>query len=218
MQLSVIVGSSDGYSELWEPFQICFERYWKHQTENLFVTESKEVELYTKAKFTTLSPGRKPWGERMRSAIEMCSSKYILFLLEDYFLCYEYTERQLNEWLANMDKYSINRLQISPSAHQRYKKLENIRYNQIAPDSEYLISLQPSIWRKEFLLKNLIPEYSPWDFEIYGSQFLKYNENLTFIDKRIPTVYFNAVRRGKKKSPGWDAFFEKEELKDFNLL
>jgi hypothetical protein len=140
-----------------------------------------------------------------------------LFLLEDYFLNYHYSSEDINNWIFDCKKHKINRLQISPSGHQIYKNVENMKYHQISEKSDYLISLQPSIWSKEFLLRTLIPYYSPWDFEILGSNMLKYHESNIFIDKSIPNVYFNAVRRGKRKSPGWKDFFQKEALKDFSI-
>jgi len=101
------------------------------------------------------------------------------------------------------------------SGHQKYAAVDNLNYDQIVPNSNYLISMQPSIWRKEFLLNVLKPEYSPWDFELKGSRQIKNKETGIYIDRAVPTVYFNAVRRGFIKTVGWEDFRKQQKLKDF---
>ena len=163
MDLSVIIGTCDSYSELWETFQICFNKYWKHDTENIFITEEKVVKNYTETNFKTFKAGKNQWGKRIIEGVNSCKNEYILFLLEDYFLNYHYSSEDINNWIFDCKKHKINRLQISPSGHQIYKNVENMKYHQISEKSDYLISLQPSIWSKEFLLRTLIPYYSPCD-------------------------------------------------------
>jgi len=40
-------------------------------------------------------------------------------------------------------------------------------------DSEYRISCMPSVWRKEYLLKYLDNDWTPWQFEVEGSKIAK---------------------------------------------
>lgn len=60
--------------------------------------------------------------------------------------------------------------------------------------------MQPSIWRKEFLLITLLSTFSPWDFELKGTELLKNKESNIFIDKLVKNVYFHGVGKGFKKS------------------
>ena len=210
--LTVLVGSCDSYNSLWKPFQICFNRYWKFNTENIFVTEKMEVPNYTEMKFRTVTSNKHSWAGRMLDGLSECKTDFIFFILEDYFFDYSYDSEKMNIWLSDMNKYEMNRLQISPSGYQKYQKIDNIPYHQIHPSSNYLISMQPSIWRTIFLRDNLKDGYSPWDFEIKGSSLLLNKETKTFIDKSVGNVYFNAVRRGMKKSEGWGVFMIKEGL------
>lgn len=212
MNLTTLIGTCDSYSSLWEPFQITFNRYWKLNTENIFVGETVEVPHYTDTKFTTILSESETWGARMRKGIESCKTDYIFFILEDYFFNYSYTEKQLQDYLEICDKHNIDRLQISPSGHQLYSEIEVDGVVQFSNNSEYLISMQPSIWRKSFLYEVLLPEYSPWDFEIEGSHKMLKEKSNIFIDKKVPSVYFNAVRKGKSKSPGWKEFFIQQNI------
>lgn len=218
MNLDVLIGSCDLYSPLWDNFQITFDRYWNFDTKNVIVSETKILEEITNTKFETILTTHNKWGGRMREGIGKCDSDYIFFILEDYFFDYSYSKEQMETWVFDMEKYDINRLQISgPRGPQTYNIVENNPYEKFSQTSEYLISIQPSIWRKSFLLETLKENYSPWDFEIIGSKLLLNTEHKTFADSTVTNTskYFNAVRRGFKKSVGWENFRNKENLKDF---
>lgn len=220
MKLSVLIGTCDLYSPLWESFQICFDRYWKFNTKNLFVGETIKVPNITNTKFETILPGDGEWGHRMRQGIEACEEDYIFFILEDYFLNYTYSENQMNDWLDAMKKYDMNRLQISGPLGPLFDVSDTeagCPYNKFTLKSNYIISVQPSIWKKSFLLETLKSDYSAWDFEIKGSKLLIGTDHRTFADITIMDTrkYFNAVRRGFKKSVGWEEFRKSENLKDF---
>jgi len=215
--LTVLIGSCDSYHRLWKPFQICFDRYWKHDTKNLFVTENDSVPGYTPTEFVTLTPGNLSWGERMYKALDSIDTDYVFWILEDYFFDYTYTKEELENYLEFMKSHNVDRLQISPSGHQKYTDEVIKGFTKFADDSNYLISLQPSIWSVDFIKKVLDTEYSPWDFEIKGSNKLKNTVHNIFIDTNKGGVYFNAVRKGLKKSKGWDNFFKKENLDPISL-
>ena len=213
MDLSVLIGSCDAYKELWEPFQICFNRNWKHHTKNIIVTDTLEVPVTTDTPLLTVKETGS-WGKRMKKGLDSIASDYVLFLLEDYLLTYTYTEEQLENYIYICKKHNIDRLQISPSGHQLYSNIEVDGVTKFSNNSQYLISMQPSIWKKSFLYEILFSEYSPWDFEIQGSNKLLTQGYNIFIDKKVPSVYFNAVRKGKQKSPGWEEFFQQQGIKE----
>lgn len=210
--LTVLIGSCDAYSSIWKPFQICFDRYWKFDTKNYIVTEKLEVPNYTNTELITIKSEKSTWAKRMLDGISVANTEFIFFILEDYFFHYPYSYEKMSNWLMDMDKFEINRLQISPSEFQLYEEIENTPYHKLKTKSNYLISMQPSLWRKSFLMNVLKEEYSPWDFELKGSSLLKNKEHGIFIDRDIPNVYFNAIRKGFKKSKGWDEFIKKEGL------
>jgi len=217
MNLSVLIGTCDKYSPLWENFSICFNRYWQIDTNNIFVGETKEVPNFK----TILCDVNRPWGERMLTGIEECSD-YIFFILDDYFFHTSFTFDQINTYVQDANMFNINRLQIAPSSLQQYALDPLCPYNSIVDTSKYILSMQPSIWKKSFLKKVLLKEYSPWDFELTGSRVLHTLrdkqttcKHRVYIDQNAPDCYFNAVRVGFKKSPRWEEFKNREQLKEF---
>lgn len=218
-KISVLIGTCDSYKPIWKNFQICFNRIWSHKTRNIFVTENLSVDNYTNTKFDTINYSSPRWGERMLYAIKQCNTDYIFFILEDYLFYYNYTSDQITEYINIMDYYRINRLQISPSSFQTYEKFDGIdrKYLKISKHSLYAISMQPSLWRKDYLNDILKNEYSPWDFEVKGSLTINNdtNDHKIFIDSTIPSVYFNAIGKGFIKNNGWEKFRNESNLEDF---
>tara|TARA_R110000824_G_C15226470_1_gene678068 strand:- start:2838 stop:3506 length:669 start_codon:yes stop_codon:yes gene_type:complete len=216
-KLTVLIGTCDKYQPLWENFTTCFNKYWRLDTRNIVVGETKPV-----LGFETILPGTGLcWGERMLEGIENCSD-YIFFILDDYFLSDFWEEDLFKKYIEDIEKHNINCLQISPSDYQTYSTERNCPYLQISDFSQYIISMQPSIWRKSYLQQVLLSHYSPWDFELAGTHVLNVNGDpflqkkwRVYRDGEAPKRYFNAVRKGFVKCPGWEEFKEKENLKDF---
>lgn len=213
MNLTVLIGSCDKYEPLWETFQISFDKYWNINTENLIVTETKQVPQYTETNIKTVAVTGK-WGKRILKAIEEIDTDWIFFILEDYFFKYTYTEGQLIRYLQFCDKMKVDRLQIAPSKLQTYTTEVVDGYTKFARTSDYQVSIQPSIWSKSFIKQTLKPTYSPWDYELKGSAELKHENSQIYIDTKVPRVYFNALRKGMVKNTGWNDYFKQQKIKE----
>ena len=87
----------------------------------------------------------------------------------------------------------------------------------LSPYSNYLTSMQPSIWKTEHLKNCLHENWSPWQFEINGTNFIKGAEQDTYLMVRQSKPYWNAVRRGLKLCDGWDVIKDKYKLENMNL-
>ncbi len=212
--LTVLVGTCDKYSVLWKNFSKCYEKYFPYDVKTLFVGEtiaSSKYDTYLPGK----SEGRPIWGKRIRDSLQFIQTDYLLFLLDDYFLHFDYTKDRLSQYVSDMDKYGMNRLQISRSSGQIYLGT-NDTYLKFHPQSDYQFSLQPSIWRKDWIKVNCPDDFSPWDFEIKNNAKYMGVDTRTYLDPSINfPVYFNAVRSGFIKSDGWEEFRTREGLEDF---
>lgn len=211
LNLSTLIGSCDKYTPLLKAFQICFNKYWQVDTHNVIVTETIDIPNYTSTNFEVVkSEGE--WGSRMLEGISKIKTDFVFFILDDYMLNYTYPSSTIENYIKFAEKYNVDRIQVSPSSFQSYSNNIIEGFTKFSQLSYYKISMQPSIWSKSFLLDTLEPSYSPWDFEIKGSTRLVGQTSNIFIDTSIPSPYFNAVRKGMVKSPGWDDFFKQENI------
>lgn len=207
--ITVIIGTSDGYSNLWRNFDILFRRYWKLNTKNVFVSQNKNVPLIG---YDTITAGDIPWGGRLLKALELIKTKYVFFILEDYYLTEEITKEHIQLHLDLLLKHQSKKIMISE--YCSYYTLHNIEGNlyQFDRNSEYLNSVQPAIWDVEYFKSVLDKNYTPWDFEIRGNcKASEINEKLLILQRETP-IFFNLSRISGYRTQGWEKLFKKEGL------
>ena len=211
MNISVLIGCCDDYSFLWDNFNTLFKKYWKLKTKNYLVSETKD---FIDGDYITLTPGKLPWGQRMLNAIDLIDTDYIFFILDDYYLSEEINYELINEHINFLEEYSANKIMLDIDYGEPIYQLNHIKDNlyTFKNGSDYLNSIQPSIWEKKYLKKVLKPNYSPWDFELVGNEYTKSINPKILLNKRNSHMYFNFTRIGGRLSDGWEDFLKKENL------
>ena len=214
MNLTTIVGTCDSYLDLIPGFSILYERYFEPNIETLIVSETENLDI---PKYKFITPGKKQWGERIINALSETKTEYVFFVLDDYYLCQLLTNEYIEYLLKFMDNRNVNKIMLSPVPDfAKYEYLESINtMHKMSPTSPWLTSVQPAIWRKSELLKFLKPEYTPWNFEVKGSELAKNNIENYFVAKLDNPIYFNMVRKGKQPSPGWEEFLKEQNLTQY---
>src|SRR5438270_12060517 len=82
---SVLVLSCDSYSDLWRPFFTLFWRHWPDCPLDVYLGTNST--RYEDARVCSLNAGRgEPWSKRLRYFLNQMDSRYVLIMLEDFFL------------------------------------------------------------------------------------------------------------------------------------
>jgi hypothetical protein len=214
MNLTTVVGTCDSYLDLIPGFSILYERYFEPNIETLIVSETENLDI---PKYKFITPGKKQWGERIINALSETKTEYVFFVLDDYYLSQLLTNEYIEYLLKFMDNRKVNKIMLSPVPDfAKYEYLESVNtMHKMSPNSPWLTSVQPAIWRKSELLKLLKPEYTPWNFEVEGSKLAKNNVENYFVAKLDNPIYFNMVRKGKQPSPGWEEFLKEQNLTQY---
>jgi len=211
-KLSVIIGSCDSYQPLWKNFDILFKRYWNLNTKNLFIGETDPI---TYDGYENILPGLNlPWGHRILCALEKVTTPYVCFILEDYYFTESITSDFIQEHIDILEQHDADKImfdKLYPAGVYELKHIISDLY-QFENHSQYLNSIQPAIWRTEYLKHVLKPEYSPWQFELDGNIFTQTLSPKILLKARENSVYFNYARVGGRVSEGWQEVFIKEGL------
>jgi len=208
--ISAVIGTCDSYSHLWKNFDILFKRYWKLETANYIAGETLP---FPYEGYKSVLPGQCDWGARMLACLEQVQTPYVFFILEDYYLTEEIDETAIQEHIALLEKYNADKIMLDIIGHGEYslKLLEDNLYV-FDLNSNYLNSVQPSIWKTEYLKTVLKKYYSPWQFELEGNLFTSSISPKVLIKARQQPIYFNYARVGGIVSNGWEVVFQKENL------
>ena len=205
--LAVIVQTCDKYADAWHPFYTLYFRYWKDCPYPVYhVTES--VALKHSGVVSILTGNGVEWSDRLIFALSSLKEEYVLLLLEDYFLMKQVNNEDFVKSIEVMRKYESDYLRIFPVPGPDKLLLENEEFGVISTDAPYSISTQATIWRRESLLRFLVPGESVWEFEVKGSERNKETKLLGFSisknhrkraeDGNYPYVYYcTAIYKGK---------------------
>lgn len=185
---AVLVSSCDKYEDAWNPFFILFAKYWPNCQYPIYLnTESKQYD-FPAFEVKALNNTAISWSQRLKKALRMIDTKYIIFLLEDFFFLDNVNQKQINECMDVMNKDKsiavINFDRCLPSSID-YKKCP--KFCQRSLSQMYFLNCQASIWRRKDLISFLSPYEDAWQFEIYGSERAKlYNKKFLMLNKETP--------------------------------
>jgi len=198
MDLSIVVGSCDKYSFLWDKFTKRFNQYWDVDIELKKYLISETIE-FSGDTFETLKCGKVSYTECLKKSLENINTKYILWLQDDYFMvrtlpeqiildCYELISNSKNIIRVGINTDSVH--YSKENIDDKFFKLKN---------SQYSIAMQSSIWDREKLLSflNDSPNETPWQFEINGSKRLNKTKYDVFFYELKEDWYKEAMKKGK---------------------
>lgn len=166
-ELSIIVSSTDSYSDMWPDFFACFKKFWPDCPYKIYLVTNELTPEFRGVEIINCEKDAQ-WSERMRRALNMIQSKYVCFLLDDFYISGEVDTSLVQKSLKFMDHehilyYKLMTMSKIPSSE--YKSIPYIY--EITASLKYGISLCSSIWdRKLFLEKIGNDNYNPWKFEV----------------------------------------------------
>lgn len=116
--------------------------------------------------------GRGEWSDRLIKLLRHIPTEYVLYMQEDHWP--NHPPPDLYRMMELVKRHDLLRLQLSPVNH--YYSLTPGEIHTFNTDSKYLVSHQPSIWKKLFLKECLLPGEDPWKNEYEGTKRLKGSE------------------------------------------
>jgi hypothetical protein len=210
--LTLAIGTCDLYLKFVPNCIYLANKYLEPDIERLIIGETEHLDIKN---YKFINSGKLDWGQRMINGLNSVKTKYVFFILEDYYLSQKLTKEYFDWMIKFMDRERAKKLIItSVPDWAGYKYSVNIdTIKKMHPESNWLASIQPAIWDVKHLINTISPEDSPWDFEIKGSERLRNLENDHYVIKVDEPIYFNFVRKGGVLSEGAETFLEKENLR-----
>ena len=173
---SILVNSSDGFEDCWDPFFTLLKKYWPECSAPIYLnTETKTWQHLDFDIHCTAVQGeqqrRLTWSECLIRALDQIETPLVLYFQEDYFIHQPVRPEVISAAVDNM------------VAHPEVKHIALTRHGSLGPyeqypveglqkirqKAKYRISTQAALWRVETLKSYLRPEENGWMFEIYGT-------------------------------------------------
>ncbi len=175
--VTLLVNSSDGFEDCWEPFVYFLRRHWPDfDYPVLLNTETKSWsarDLDLRASRVAEGMDRRlTWSECLIGAIDQIDTPLMLYMQEDYFIeqsvRHDVVKRAAELMLAHPEIGHI-----ALTRHGSYGPFAPSPYpgfSVIGRDARYRISTQAALWRPQVLRSYLDPRENAWMLEILGTR------------------------------------------------
>jgi hypothetical protein len=176
LDLAILVNSTDGYADTWQPFFTLFAAYWPDcpfpivlNTETLDY-KHPGLDIHVSRTWPDPTQPRPDWSESVRRCLTGMDAEVVLYLQDDYFVNDPVHVESIERFARLMQEERRPHIRIRELGGSRYEPLpEHPELWRIPPRSPYLISLQAGLWRRDALLELLRPGETPWQFERWGT-------------------------------------------------
>ncbi|MFW0716317.1 hypothetical protein [Pedobacter sp. N23S346] len=175
--VALLVHACDRYEFLYQGFDIFFSKNWdfKIPCNCYFATEVKDA---TVNGFQNIKSGKGEWADRLTALLNSMEEEYVLYFQEDMWLSKPVNSAFFKQ-LFDFAKQN-NCQQIKLHSADVYTTLETHQFiegfNLATIDnksSDFLMSHQVTLWKKDFLLAQLYKKEHPWRNERKGTKRLK---------------------------------------------
>ena len=188
--LTLLIIGYDGYSDLWNDCISLLKRFWKDCPYKI-VFVNNELDIKWDGVVTINAGKDAEWSMKVQKGLDYCESEYVCLLLEDFLVGKTVKTSDVSILISLMKQNDIHYLKLvdmNSVLKPRNKKVKNNRYiRHVRYCDDYGISLQPSIWKKSFLIKKLGNDnYNAWIFE-----FNRVSESQPKNKKYMPNVWFD---------------------------
>ena len=229
--ITILINTSDGFEDCWDPFFKLFNKYWKKCKYPIFLNTEFKYYRYDGIQLKTTQvnlpyPNRKlTWSECLIYALKQIDTPLVLYLQEDYFIDNEVNTSDIEDFIQLMLlKKEIAYIGLTDGGnYPPFDKTEiDKRLLCVNSKGKYRISTQAAIWRRDILESYLLPHENGWMFEIFGTlrshkrneMFLTINRDYYKSNALISYVLTGIIKsKWHEKMP---AIFKKNEI-DFDF-
>lgn len=171
--ISIVIISSDGYEDCWDPFFKLFERNFENINDyELILSTNTKSYKHENLKIKTLQNGLDTaWSKRVQMSLEQCTYPIVMVMVEDFFLLSKFNGecfKQFIDLITNKPEVGHIRLLYN---QEKIKTIptENPLIDRIPSISKHRFLLLPGLWKKDVLCKYLVDFETPHIAEKMGN-------------------------------------------------
>lgn len=205
--ITILVNSCDAYEDIWDPFFRLFRVYWEDcPYEIVLNTESKKYELegINIQCLQLYSENKKvPYGKRILEHLKYVKTKYVLILIDDFFLNDYVDNNEIEKcrtWME--DNQNIAAFFFAPVKDQGNIVSEKYKgYEKRPKVGVYKVSFQAALWRTTDFIESWKKHENPWEWEKQATFRSFFNNKEYYVrSKDAP----NPIDYGAKYGEAWN--------------
>lgn len=157
--VTLLIMSSDNYEDCWQPFIKLKKKYWNDCPYDMyFCTETKTVPFIK----TIKTQGA--WTKRYREALQQINSKYVITMLDDFFIREKVDQKRIDYILENFDEDTI--MYNFEIVERPTLSSDKVGFDLQKNNQNYLNICHSAFWDREKLLERLKDDEDAWTWEL----------------------------------------------------
>jgi hypothetical protein len=204
----ILLMTSDKYLDILKPSCHLINKYWQPNPE-VIVAGFTPPAFDLPPNFHFLSIGKfedypfKKWSDALIRVLNIIDDEVIVLMLDDYFTLRPVDTRNVKILYGYARQFGyvlkidlcVDRL-YAGGTDMNYGVVDHIDLIKSMPGSPYHMSLWPGLWRRDNLLRLLIPDESPHDIELQGTTRLSHMGNSLIVlgTRQFPLRMYSSLR------------------------
>lgn len=203
---TLLINSSDKYSDLWPYFFQCLKKYWPEFSANIILNTKTMNFQFDGFEIRTSRSGTDDWGRSLLKSLELVETDLILIMFDDFLLNKRVSNLKYNECLDFMrNNHTVSALYLEDITQHLGQFIFNddtfefigksiqLCLRKVPKNMSYRVNSAPAIWRVDSLRKTIHPNDSPWIWETFAAYRMNVNSQIYFcIDKNsYPIIGFH---------------------------
>jgi hypothetical protein len=213
MAVNILVLTSPRYHHALRGFAYMFNKYWRSPTRPEVLVASPATlapRVYLPSNFRYLKQGEHDqypvgkWSNFLLDTLAYLGWKHFVLFLEDFWLMRPVDTGVVERIYAYCQDHDVLRFDLTADRLYAAPNTEIFDYGFLGhhdiirsdPASAYHVSTQAAVWNTELLRKILVPNESPWQFEILGTERARLHPDLLVLATRQRPVRYSIVLHG----------------------
>lgn len=195
-QLAIVICTSNSYSNFINIFLHFFRKNFNTNINaKLYaVGITKHIQIEGVSFLPSSLDENASWSNRVVDGLSQISEKNILLLTEDILFTKSNKNISFDEIFDLFISNEFDYLRLSPFPAPT-KKLTKL-YGEVSPYIIHRISMQPSLWKYDFLMSIIQKNESIWEFEVKGSRRSRRSNKIMALNNYL-IPYEEVISRGK---------------------
>jgi hypothetical protein len=201
--VSFVVISCDRYRDLWDPFFGCLEKFWPDCPFRRFLVTNEASYPREGVSVINIGPDR-DYANNLISAVSAVPTPWLILWVEDAVLTERIDTARVLSIIEEAVGMGAGYLKLTPDAPLSFDDAKGERIGEIPRGVRYRSAIGTALYRKETLLKLLVPGYSAWEMDksTLSNELPEPFMALTVREARKPLLpIINAVIKGRWYPP-----------------
>lgn len=224
--MKLIVSTSDKYLHILPIFCFLFNRYWSpYRVVEIVGYKKPDFELPENFTFHSLGEQKGDAKNFTRDLKEYFKQQdqYFIWSMEDSFLTEQVNFEKLHLLESLITRENIGRInlarEVTKQDHIIYDEIDGTIIYENNKKSLYRLSTQISIWNRDFALKYMQGDLTPWEFECQSDHAVD-QYHILGLDYDSPVVKNEGVRKRDIYAYNFDNIPQSviDEMKQLNII